>query len=73
MPEGNAPSPITATLRRSSSGREQIVAARQPERGRHAAAGVAGHEQVVVAFVRVGVAHQAALGADRAELRGSGR
>ena len=37
------------------------------------APGVAGHEQVVVAFVRVGVTHQAALGADGAELAGSGR
>ena len=34
----------------------------------HAAAGVAGHEQVVVAFGRIGVAHQAALGPHRVEL-----
>ena len=32
---------------------------------------MAGHEQVVVALGRVGVAHQAALGADRVELRGA--
>ena len=32
----------------------------RPRHGRDAAAGVAGHEQVVVALVRVGVAHQAA-------------
>ena len=73
MPEGKAPSPITATTWRCSSGVDQIVAALQPQGRGHAAAGVAGHEQVVVAFGRVGVAHQPALGADRAETRGSGR
>ncbi len=67
MPEGNAPSPITATTCRSSWP-QQVVAALQAQHGRDAAAGVAGHEQVVVAFVRVGVAHQAPLGAHRAEL-----
>ena len=40
----------------------------KPKRGRHAAAGVAGHEQVVRAFLRVRVTHQAALGANRVKL-----
>ena len=73
MPEGNAPSPITATEWRSSWPGMQIVAALQSQGRRDAAAGMAGHEQVVVAFVRIGVAHQAPLGADRAELVDSGR
>ena len=50
-------------------GADQLVAAGQAERGRNARAGVARHEQVVFALLRVGVAHQAALGADRVELR----
>ena len=47
---------------------EQLVAAVQSEHGRDAAAGMAGHEQVVGAFVRIGIAHQAAVGADRGKL-----
>ena len=45
----------------------EAVAAGEAECRRNAAAGVAGHEQVVGAFVWIGVAHQAPLGADRAE------
>ena len=47
----------------------ELVADFQAQRAGDATAGVAGHEQVVVAFVRIGIAHQAALGADRLELR----
>ena len=72
MPRENAPSPMTATACRSFSP-EQVVAALQAGDRRDAAAGVAGHEQVVVALVRVGIAHQPALGADRGEVAGSGR
>ena len=39
---------------------EQVVADLQAQGAGDAAAGVAGHEQVVGALVRVGVAHQAA-------------
>ena len=67
MPDGSAPSPMTATLWRSVSP-VQIVADLRPERRRDAATGVAGHEQVVFALVRIGVAHQAALGADAVEI-----
>ena len=49
-------------------GPEQIVAALQAQGRAHAAPGVAGHKQVEVAFRRVGVAHQPALGAHRLEL-----
>ena len=45
-----------------------IIADFQAQRTRDAATGVTRHEQVVFAFVRIGVAHQAALGADRLEL-----
>ena len=68
MPEGKAPSPMTATTWRSSSGRSSSSPHLSPRRRGHAAAGVAGHEQVVVAFGRVGIAHQAALGPHRVEL-----
>ncbi len=34
---------------------------------------MAGHEQVVIAFLRIWVAHQAALGSHRAELRVTAR
>ncbi len=50
-------------------GAGQRIAARQSDCGRHTRAGVARDEQVVVALFGVGVAHQAALGADRVELR----
>ena len=72
MPEANAPSPITATAWRPSAGRK-VVAALQPQRGRYAAAGVAGHEQIVGAFSRVRISHQAAVGANRGEVPCSGR
>ena len=49
-------------------GPQQIIAALHPERGADAATGVAGHEQVVAGFERIGVAHQAALAAHRLEL-----
>ena len=45
----------------------QVVTAGQSEGSRHAGAGVTGHEQVVGALVGVWVAHQAALGPDRAD------
>ena len=72
IPDGKAPSPITATARRFGFA-EQVIAAGEAGDRRHAAAGVARHEQVVVALVRVGIAHQPALGADRLESRGSAR
>ena len=46
----------------------QVVARFQAGHGRDAGAGMAGHEQVEGALVRVWVAHQPALGADRGEL-----
>ena len=48
-----------------------LVAKLEAERRGGGDTGVAGHEQVVFAFVRIGVAHQAPLGADRAKLRES--
>ena len=45
----------------------EAVAAGKAERRRNATAGMAGHEQVVGALVGIGVAHQAPLGANRAE------
>ena len=47
----------------------QLVAARQPDCRRNARAGVARHEEVVFALLGIGVAHQAALGPHRMELR----
>ena len=47
---------------------QQIVAALHAQGGADAASGVAGHEQVVFAFGRVGIAHQPALGPHRVEL-----
>ena len=46
---------------------QKVVAATQPQRRRYAAAGVARHQQVVDAFLGIGVAHQPALGTDRIE------
>ena len=46
----------------------QVVAAFKPQGGRNTRSGMAGHEQVVFALLRVGVAHQAPLGAHGAEL-----
>src|SRR5947208_15788661 len=46
---------------------EEFVANLQAQGARDATAGMAGHEQVVEALVWVGVAHQAALGANRLE------
>ena len=48
-------------------GPEQIVAAPHSQRGADAASGVTGHEQIVVALGRVGVAHQPALAPHRQE------
>jgi len=48
---------------------QQLVADLEAQGARQAAAGVAGHEQVVGALVRVGVAHEAAARADGLELR----
>ena len=45
----------------------QVIAAFESQGGRNARAGMAGHEQVVGAFVRIGVAHQAPLGAHGGE------
>ena len=47
---------------------QQFVATFQSQRGRDAAPGVPGHEQVVRAFLRVRITHQAAFGANRVEL-----
>ena len=66
MPDGKAPSPMTATLWRSARPMSSSPTFR-PSAGETRAAGVARHEQIVIAFVRIGVAHQAALGADGAE------
>ena len=49
----------------------QLVARLQAQGRRGRAAGVAGHEQVVAALRRVGVAHQAPLGPDRVQLGGA--
>ena len=49
-------------------GPQQVVAAAQAQGRSHAAAGVAGEKQVVVALGRVRVAHQAPLGPHRLEL-----
>ncbi len=49
-------------------GGEVIVAASQTQRGAHATSCVSGHEQIIGAFLRVGIAHQTTLGPDRAEL-----
>ena len=49
-------------------GPQQVVAAAQPQGRSHAAAGVAGEKQVVVALGRVRVAHQAPFGPHRLEL-----
>ena len=46
-----------------------VVADLQAQHGREARAGVAGHEQVVIAFLRVGVAHQPATLSHRLEFR----
>ena len=67
MPDGNAPSPITATAWRSVRPL-QIVTDVQPQQRRDAGAGVPRHEQVVGALGRIGITHQAAFGANRAEL-----
>ena len=45
----------------------EIVPAGKAERRRQAAAGMTGHEQVVRALLRIGIAHQSAAGADRTE------
>src|SRR5579875_793776 len=47
---------------------EQIIAHLETEGAGNAAAGMAGHEQVVGAFVRIGIAHQSAAPADGVEL-----
>ena len=47
---------------------EKLVAAVQSEHGRDAASGMARHEQIVGAFVRIRVAHQSAAGANRGKL-----
>jgi len=47
---------------------DQIVAALQPEGRGHATAGMSGHDQVVGAFSRVGIAHQPPLGPDGRKL-----
>src|SRR2546421_403056 len=48
---------------------EQVIAGLEAQRRGDAATGVAGHEQVVKAFVRIGVAHETAACADTVELR----
>ena len=70
MPEGSAPSPMTATACRSGAPAD-LVADLEPQRRRGRAAGVPGHEQVERALGRVGVAHQAPLGPDRVQTRGA--
>ena len=47
--------------------RDEFIAALQSQRGGNAASGVTGHQQIVRAFGRVGVAHQATLVANRVE------
>src|SRR5262245_59928697 len=47
---------------------EQLVRRPQSEAARDAAPGVARHEQIERAFVRVGITHEPALRADRLEL-----
>ena len=46
----------------------QVVAGFQAQRTRHAATGVAGHKQIVIAFVRIRITHEAAARAQAAEL-----
>src|SRR5215207_8503962 len=46
----------------------QIVAGFEAERAGNAATGVAGHEEIEIAFKRVRVAHEAALGTDVLEV-----
>ena len=53
--------------------RLQIVARLQTQHGRDAATRVTGHEQVVVAFRGIGVAHQAPFGANRCKIPESAR
>ena len=67
MPEGSAPSPITATEWRDGSPIRSSPALR-PSAADTEAAGVPGHEQVVVALGGVGIAHQPAARADAVEL-----
>ena len=50
-------------------GVHEVVPGLQSEARAHAGPGVAGDEQVVLAFLRVRVAHQPAAGAERVELR----
>ncbi len=47
---------------------EQIVAHLEAQRAGDTATGVAGHEQVIGTFMRIGIAHQSAARADGVEL-----
>ena len=60
MPEGECPVADHRDRMAAFRGPGEVVAALQSQRGRYAAAGVAGHEQIVGAFSRVRISHQAA-------------